>query len=118
MPGTLASPSTREPVKALGFYSFKVDINDDDYYEFPEKRGHLFVSSRGSRFHHGCFQIISGVAIEAFSGDKTAVETGALNGTTGADGNTSVSTDGTSTYIENRSGVSQRYLVTLIGGSP
>ncbi|MDT0501905.1 MULTISPECIES: hypothetical protein [unclassified Halomonas] len=117
MTGTLVSPSPKEPLKAMGFYSFTVSIPNNDFYRFdpPGLKGHLFVAS-GSQFHHGIFYFIQNNIITISSGGKTDGITGELDGSTGTSGNTTVSVDVTNggIYIENRSGDSIRLTVTLL----
>lgn len=118
MAGTANFPLI-EPVKAQGFYSFTVTIPDDDVYSFTPagSNGHLFVS-RDSVNHQGIIWYRASASNPGTNklagGPNLDVSTSALTGTTGVDGNTTVSTNGGLIYIENRTNGSGVYTITLI----
>jgi len=115
MPGTLNTPAPTDPIKANGFYSFVVTINDDDVYSFTPKGtcGHIFLATTASN-HQGLFWW-RGSAQSKYSGAATTVGLNSeLTGTTGTDGNTTLGASGNVLYIENRSGGTLEYIVTLL----
>jgi hypothetical protein len=115
MAGTLNTPNPTDPIKANGFYSFAVTIPDDDVFSFTPKGvcGHVFLATTGIA-NHGQFWYRSS-SVSKYAGATTTVAgTGVLTGTTGVDGNTTVSSSGGVLYIENRGGASIEYIVTLL----
>lgn len=115
MAGTLNTPAVTEPVKANGFYSFVAVIPDDDVLTITPKGtcGFIYISTVALA-HYGNFYFRSSATIKNFGAATTLAGSGVLTGTTGVDGNTTVSATGGVIYIENRSGGSQEYVVTLM----
>lgn len=115
MAGTLNTPAVTDPVKANGFYSFVITIQDDDFYSFSPKGtcGFAFISTVALA-HYGGFYFRSSATVKVFGAATTVAGTGVLTGTTGTDGNTTVSATGGAIYIENRSGGPLEYVVTLV----
>jgi len=115
MSGTLNTPAVTEPVKANGFYSFVVTIPDDDVFSFTPAGtcGHIFIATVGTS-HNGFFWW-RGSAQSKYSGAAATVGlTSVLTGTTGVDGNTTFGVDSGVLYVENRSGASLEYVITLL----
>ena len=114
MPGTLNTPAPTDPIKANGFYSFVVTIPNDDVYSFKPKgtHGHIFLASDSS-YHHGMFWWRTADQSKYAGGPNTVGLRSVLTGTTGTAGNTTLGVSEGVLYIENRSGVTRRYTVTL-----
>jgi hypothetical protein len=114
MSTALNSPSFVDPVKAQGFYSFVVTIDDDDVYSFVPKGacGHLLIATT-SVDGHGGFWYRNSSIVKQFGAANTVGATGVLSGSTGADGQTAVSVNSGTLYIENRSGAECEYTVTI-----
>lgn len=115
MAGTLNTPAVTDPVKANGFYSFVTTIPDDDVVSVPLKGtcGFMFLATVALA-HQGMFWFRGSLASKYLGAATTVAGTGVLTGTTGTDGNTTVSTTGNTLYIENRSGGAQEYVITLM----
>ncbi len=106
--------------------SFYVKIDDDDIFAFKPRDlttlgaaglAYIGIGASATRaFFY--YRASSGVAISGIESSGITLTTGALTGTTGADGTTTVAvhTDEKIT-IENRTGSTQSYIVTLVGGA-
>jgi hypothetical protein len=116
MPATVSNFPIATPQKSQGFYSFRVQIDNDDFYScpFPGLSGFLFVSTNSATYY-GSMNWLRGSAAIKVSGaaDYQALST-ALNGTTGSVGDITVSASGGLVYIENRSSQSRDFTVTLL----
>lgn len=106
------------------YYGTNVTINDDSVYSFtPGKSiGVLLIHSRNATYAliHGIViyrTVVTGYTYKIAGHAQLAVTTGVLTGTTGVDGNITVSAsdaDG-KIYIENRHGVTISIGIVLLG---
>lgn len=105
-----------EPVLANAFGSYVVTIPDDDVMQLtlPVDWGHVFISSSSTNLH-GMFWFRGSLVTKYFGPNAVVAGTGALTGTTGTDGQVTLSCTGNIMYLENRSGGSQKISITLIG---
>jgi hypothetical protein len=107
--------------KTLSTYTEAATIADDGVLIIvaPYQSGmfEAFAQTAGG-FFGKCYFRVSGspLALEAYKGSLTSFVTGVLNGTTGTDGNTTISADGAGNlYIENRTGASREYVWNFVG---
>lgn len=101
---------------ASSFSSYNVAIPDDDVatLTLTADFGHVMVAASSSS-HHGMCWYRGSLVIKYFGGNKTDVGSTVLTGTTGTDGNMTISAVGNVMYIENRSGSELKIVVTFLG---
>lgn len=118
MAGIVKNYPSMTPVKAQGFYSFEVEIPDQDVYVFIPKGlvGFIKIAS-SSTTDYGELWFRGSLAVKAWGGTDLEVGAGVLTGTTGTDGKLTISSDGANLYIENRRGVTGVYTVIISGGN-
>ena len=108
-------------VKTISTYTEAATIADNGVLVIvaPYASGmfEAFAQNAGG-FFGKCYFRVSGspLALEAYSGSLTSFVTGALTGTTGIDGQTTISADGAGNlYIENRTGAAREYVWNFVG---
>lgn len=115
MAGLLNTPAPTEPIKANGFYSFVVTIDNNDVFSFTPKGtcGHVLIASVATT-HHGMFWWRGSAQVKYFGAVTTVGLNSALIGTTGTVGDTTLGVSNGTLYLENRSGGAIEYVVTLM----
>lgn len=103
--------------EAQAFGSFAVALADDEaaVLNLPVDYGHVMVAESSSATH-GMAWVRGSSAVKYFGGvNFDAITNVALNGTTGADGKITISTNANKFYIENRSGTQVNISITFLG---
>lgn len=118
MAGTVKNYPSMTPVKAQGFYSFEVEIPDQDVYVFTPKGlvGFIKIAS-SSATDYGELWFRGSLATKAWGGTDLEAGAGVLTGTTGTDGKLTISSYGTNLYIENRRGATGVFTVIISSGN-
>lgn len=99
------------------FGSFAVTLADDESatMKLPVDFGHVLLADAGVSTH-GMAWVRGSSAVKYFGGASfTVLVNTVLNGTTGTDGQMTISTSGGNFYIENRTGVSVNASITFFG---
>ena len=102
--------------QSQGFYSFQAVIDDDsvEIVEFKGTSGHAFVSNNSSTHRGGCAWVRGSSAFKEWGAGTFESFNGPLTGTTGTDGNTTIGMNAGLLYLENRTGATKTYTVTLL----
>ena len=112
--------TTTGQVNAANFSSSSTVVGDDSVTSFTTVSGAIMKIAVGGSPANGrpngfvkieASELPYTIALERTT--NIAFSTSVLNGTTGADGNVTISVNGTTCYIENRSGGTQVYDITL-----
>lgn len=116
MTATITNFPIATPLKAQGYYSFKVTITDDGVYSWaiPGTSGFLFVSTNSVTFYGSMSWVRGSAAIKMSGATAYAALSSALTGTTGTVGNITIGAAANMLYLENRSGASRTFTVTLL----
>lgn len=107
--------------KTVSTYTNQITIADDGVTiiiaPFQSGMIEVFAQNAGGFFGKCYFRVAgSPLALEAYAGSLTSFTTGALTGTTGVDGETTISADGAGNiYIENRTGADREYVWAFVG---
>lgn len=122
----LSTDSQTGIIDGKAFRSKVLQLSDDaaGTIEVPSSGGFMMITAaQGTEpepLHSGFFVYGTGgaPALETMiaAGNVQNQGTSVLDGTTGGDGNTSVSVSSGQLWIENRSGAAQNYSITFIGG--
>ncbi len=114
---TISNNTQTDAAEAQAFGSFAFALADDEagVCKLPIEVGHVFVAE-SSTLSHG-LAWMRGTAAVKYSGGANfiALSNTALAGTTGTDGNLTISSSAGNFYIENRTGVAIKASVTFIG---
>lgn len=103
--------------EAPAFGSFAVSLADDEsaVMAMPVDYGHVLVADTSTN-SNGMAWIRGSSAVKYFGGANFAVLVNTvLNGTTGTDGQLTVSTNANNFYIENRLGAAVNLSITFLG---
>lgn len=103
--------------EAQAFGSFAVELLPDEsaVFSLPFDVGHVLVAST-SISTHGMVWARGSSTVKYFGGsDFDVLGNTVLSGTTGAAGKLTISTSGSSFYIENRTAGTATYTITFIG---
>lgn len=99
------------------FGSFAITLADDEsaVMKLPVDYGHVLVAE-ASLASHGMAWVRGSSAVKYFGGAGfTVLVNTILNGTTGTDGQMTISTSVGNFYVENRTGVSVKLSITFLG---
>lgn len=99
------------------FGSFAVTLADDESatMKLPVDFGHVLLADAGIATH-GMAWVRGSSAVKYFGGASFAVLVNTiLNGTTGTDGQLTISTNSGNFYVENRTGTSVSISITFLG---
>lgn len=112
---TIANQAVQQPVKASSFYSFTVVVDDDDVYSWtpPGSNGFIFVSTTGSANWGTAWFRTSLISLMS-NGSNFDKTTGVLTGTTGVDGQVTLSVDSGTFYLENRLGSQNEWTILVM----
>lgn len=114
---TLSNKKAADGNEAQAFGSFAIPLADDEsaMLALPVDYGHVLVAET-SLASHGMAWVRSSNAVKYFGGANFAVASNTvLSGTTGVDGNMTVSTNAGNFYIENRTGAAVTLSITFLG---
>lgn len=114
---TISNLASCGATESQSFGSFAVNLADDEsvMLSMPIKYGHVFVAEAAS-LTNGMAWVRGSHAVKYFGGANFAVSSNTvLTGTTGVDGNLTVSTNSNNFYLENRTGVEINVSITFLG---